>query len=255
MSNGSPVMMVEAKSLGTPLQDSVLAQGINYCLMEGTSYFSVTDGRLWEIYETHKPVPINDKRIVRFDLREDPAQVCLKALALWRPSVETGQVSAGHTPIVGLSQREPDIPQTPPIEEPVIQPESVVPVPDGVGWQPLSEFSPAPGSTRPTEVMFPDNSTVQIKNWKSIIVESTRWLVNKGFLDQSHCPVQLPSASARYIVHTASIHQSGKPFVQDEQVGEFYIETNAGSKALIQQTQRIIQHVGQDPAQFKVRLP
>ena len=44
MNGGSPAMMVEAKSLGTPLQDSVLAQGINYCLMEGTSYFSVTGG-------------------------------------------------------------------------------------------------------------------------------------------------------------------------------------------------------------------
>ena len=36
LTNGSPAMMVEAKKLGTPLQDSVVAQGINYCLMEGT---------------------------------------------------------------------------------------------------------------------------------------------------------------------------------------------------------------------------
>ena len=38
-------MMVEAKKLGTPLRDAVLAQGINYCLMEGTKHFSVTDGQ------------------------------------------------------------------------------------------------------------------------------------------------------------------------------------------------------------------
>ena len=69
ISNGSPAMMVEAKKLSTPLRDQVLAQGINYCLMEGTGYFSVTDGQHWEIYETHKPVPIDDKRIVSWDLK------------------------------------------------------------------------------------------------------------------------------------------------------------------------------------------
>ena len=74
LSNGSPVMMVEAKKLGTPLQDPVLAQGINYCLMEGTSHFSVTDGARWEIYETHKPVPIDEKRIVEFNIEgQSPA--------------------------------------------------------------------------------------------------------------------------------------------------------------------------------------
>ena len=55
LSNGSPAMMVEAKKLSTRLRDQVLSQGINYCLMEGTSYFTVTDGQRWEVYETHKP--------------------------------------------------------------------------------------------------------------------------------------------------------------------------------------------------------
>ena len=52
LNNGSPVMMVEAKKLGTPFGDSVLSQGVNYCLMQGTNYFSVTDGQRWEVYET-----------------------------------------------------------------------------------------------------------------------------------------------------------------------------------------------------------
>lgn len=59
--NGKSVIMLEAKKLDTPLNDAI-GQGIQYCLVEGTEYFSVTDGRRWEIYETHKPVPIDDKR-------------------------------------------------------------------------------------------------------------------------------------------------------------------------------------------------
>lgn len=83
LSNGRAAMIVEAKKLGTPLRDSVLSQGINYCQVEGTKYFAVTDGRHWEIYATHEPVPIDEKRIIAFDLcGPNTAEVCLSALAL-----------------------------------------------------------------------------------------------------------------------------------------------------------------------------
>ena len=100
LGNGKPLMMVEAKKLDTPLRD-VVGQGIQYCLIQGTAHFSVTDGRRWEIYETHRPVPIDDKRIVSFDLKEqDPAEVALQALALWRPGVQAGHVAPGHAPVI-----------------------------------------------------------------------------------------------------------------------------------------------------------
>lgn len=103
--NGKSVIMLEAKKLDTPLNDAI-GQGIQYCLVEGTGYFAVTDGRNWEIYETHKPVPIDDKRIVQFDLKDpSAADACLKALALWRPSVISGQVIGGETPVIGLSEK------------------------------------------------------------------------------------------------------------------------------------------------------
>ena len=102
LENDRPLMMVEAKKLDTPLRDAVLSQGINYCLMEGTKHFTVTDGQRWEVYETHKPVPIDEKRVA-FDLKgQSPAKVCLEALALWRPSVESGHVAAGSAPVAGL---------------------------------------------------------------------------------------------------------------------------------------------------------
>ena len=100
LDGGRPLMMVEAKKLDTPLRDAVLSQGINYCLMEGTKHFTVTDGQRWDIYETHRPVPIDEKRVASFDLKaQSPAEVCLKALALWRPSVESGHVAPGSAPV------------------------------------------------------------------------------------------------------------------------------------------------------------
>ena len=260
MNDGSPAMMVEAKSLGTPLQDSVLAQGINYCLMEGTSYFSVTDGRLWEIYETHKPVPIDEKRIVRFDLTDNPTQVCLKALALWRPSVESGYIDVGQNPIAGLPQNQPKAQQIQPapIEEPVIQPTPDTLAVDRTDWQPLSEVN-LPKGYSPSEILiqfpFPDKTTVKAKNRNSILMEVTRWLVNQNHLGPSHCPVQLPQASSRHLIHTEPIHPSGRQFsTQSKKVGPLYIETQQQTETIIKITCHIIKTAGQDPSKFKVRI-
>ena len=106
--NGKSVIMLEAKKLDTPLNDAI-GQGIQYCLVEGTEYFVVTDGRCWEIYETHKPVPIDDKRIVQFDLK-DPliVDVCLKALALWRRTVVSDQIVAGQVSIASPTTEQPN---------------------------------------------------------------------------------------------------------------------------------------------------
>lgn len=89
-SGNKPLMMVEAKKLDTSLRDEkVLIQGLAYCQKQGTRYLSVTDGRRWEIYETHKAVPINEKRIVEFDLKNGlAAEGCSKALVLRRSDVE-----------------------------------------------------------------------------------------------------------------------------------------------------------------------
>ena len=53
LGNGKPLMMVEAKRLGTLLGD-VVGQVIGYCLIQGTEHFAVSDGSRWEVYETRK---------------------------------------------------------------------------------------------------------------------------------------------------------------------------------------------------------
>ena len=52
--------MVEAKKLGEDLQGAV-SQGVQYCLERGTQHFAVTDGQRWAVYETHRPVPIEQE--------------------------------------------------------------------------------------------------------------------------------------------------------------------------------------------------
>ena len=252
--NGKLVMMLESKKLDTDLRDAV-RQGIQYCLEEGTEYFSVTDGIRWEIYKPHEPVPINEKRIISFNLKDQSvAEACLKALALWRPGVLSGPVQVGQTPIVGLPDEQTSITKSQPTQETPVQPPS--PDTDDKGWQPLSELNPQKDTSKPwiTEILFPDGKSVLIKKtWKAIMVEIVRWLIENKKLNESHCPVFVVTARSNYLVATSPKHSNGKNFHSSENIGSFYIETSHGGGRIVQNIKYIIQYVGQDPAEFKVR--
>ena len=233
LSDSKPVMMVEAKKLGTPLRDKVLTQGLNYANGQGTKYFSVSDGARWEIYETFKPVPTAEKRIVEFNLKSGSvAEACLKALTLWGLRV-SGQVATSPEPRTPNAQRTPSS--------------------DKQKWQPLSKLDPQRGSRSPVEIQFPDGSAISIETWKSLLVEIVRWLEKNGLLTANHCPLRMTPKSKKYTVSTKPIHSDERTFLVPERAGSLYIEAYVGSKEGARTTRTVIERVGQDPAQFKVR--
>lgn len=236
--DGKPVVMVEAKSLGSSLQGAV-GQGIQYCLVQGTAYFLVTDGRRWEIYETHRPVPIDEKRVVSFDLKgPSAAEACLQALSLWRPSVISGSVQPGKAPVVGLDNAQSGAEPPPP-------------PPDD--WRPISTLRPVPGSGEPppSKILFPDNSSTSISAWVGVTEAIVRWLMEKGFLTAAHCPIQ---RGENYVLATSPTHPNGQP-MRYKEINSLYLNRNYSSSNQVRSTRRIIEHVGQDPAKFKVRFP
>ena len=238
MSAGRPAMMVEAKKLGTPLRDKALEQSIGYCLMEGTPHFAVTDGVRWEIYETHSPVPIDQKRIVEFDLSSDsPASFSLKALALWRPSVESGS----------LEQAQPSV-----IEE---EQSIAIPTPPLPGdWRRFTDTGYAKGQ-KPVELQFPDSARTELKGWFSLLQETTRWLSENGHLTPAHCPIMPKGAGAkRYIAHTEPTHSDGRAFSKAVEVNGLFVETHPQVRFHFGYAKILIEHVGQDPSQFRVRF-
>ena len=247
--SGKPAMMVEAKSLGTPLQD-VVEQGIRYCLLEGTLHFAVTDGRRWEIYETHKPVPIDEKRIVSFDLQGQPAaEVCLQALALWRSAVQFGHVGLGQQLVVGSPSQHETSPPEPQI--PSAQPTSQST--DGREWQPMSDWNPEQGDDRPVEIMFPDGSRAPIKFAYEVAVESARWLVDRNILTARHCPITKDNRGRNLVTDNPDLLPDQYPS-DKKKVGELYIGVQYNGYIHVRNARTIIKHVGQDPAQFKVRF-
>ena len=242
LGSGKPVMMIEAKRLDVNLQ-SAASQGITYCITDGIEYFTVTDGKRWEIYETHRPVPINEKMVVSFDLKGmTTAEVCLKALVLWRHEVYAGNLSTGQVPVLESAGGVATALVTPP--------------PDDAEEIPLTDFNPQPKSkpSQGSAIVFPDGTSHILSDWKSIAIETTRWLILKEHLKKSHCPVQIPGAKTRYAINSEPVHSDEKSFVAFQQIETLYLDMGHTFQGHVKNARGIIAHVGLDPAQFKVRL-
>ena len=253
LSNGRPAVMVEAKKLGESLSLSVISQVLNYCLIEGTAHFAITDGRRWEIYETHKPVPISEKQVASFDLLDaSPSDVCLKALALWHQNIASGKVGTAHTPVVTPTDNVPADAQQdgpPPASSPT-QP-TATPTASGTvaseDWKLLSRFDPETGSQVPAQIMLPDNSIYGVKYWHEIVGKAVSWLSNNDYLKESDCPI-IDGQTCVLSTQPDDISIRGR-----KEIDSFYFTSNRNCDTLVKRARLIIERVGQDPSQFKVR--
>ena len=247
--DGNPAIVIESKKLAEPLQGGkALDQGILYCAYTGAGYFILTDGNSWELYESGKTSPITS-----FALTNESAAACLKALALWRPSVIAGQIAVGETPVVGLPDDQPGTTEPQPVEESTVQPTE--PDQDDAEWTPLSVFVPEPKTQPPSAITFPDGSRASSKLWNGILTEIVRWLVENGHLSENQCPILRGPRSKKSLVDIESVHSDGTSFFNFKSVGSLYIDTHGNAMTLINRSKYLIQYVNQDPAQFKVRLP
>ncbi len=241
LNDGSPFIVVEAKKLGEDLRGGrALDQGILNCVRTGSKFFLLTDGRVWEIFESGSDAPK-----ISFDLK-DPSvgEICLKTMALWRPSAASGKMTVAETPVIGFSQHDPN--PTPP------HPVPPHPPPDD-DWQTLTEVKTAVGQ-KVTALQFPDGTIAQTATWRDVVTETVRWLANIGALTAMHCPIMSDSPKAkRYMVHTSPVNSDGSAFTSSRKVNGLHVELNYNLNALRQVALYIISRVGQAPSDFKVR--
>ena len=210
-----PRLVIEAKKLDRAISNG-LDQSITYCVGRGIPYFVVTNGKDWAAYETHRPVPTPDKRIVDFNLA-DPAQIIvMKMLWLWRGNFESG---SPITPVV------PDRPASQPTATSVPQPAAATPPntiqPDrGI---PLDKFNPSRGDHPPAALLFPDGTDKKIVEWFEIQTSVVKWLIETGRLTEADCPIT--GSRGGYLVAASPVSKNGNSFLQPKQVGNLWIDT------------------------------
>ncbi|MCY3557605.1 MAG: type I restriction enzyme HsdR N-terminal domain-containing protein [Chloroflexi bacterium] len=247
-SDESPRIIVEAKRLGTPLQP-VATQGINYCVQSGVPYFALTDGQHWELYETFRPVPLEDKVVVTLDLKSSVVESCLDAMALWQSSVSTGNIRQSARPVVeaNVVASQPQPSSDPPSQVGAVQVET------GDDWKSLRDFAPEPG-TKPSALRFPDGKTTRTANWADYIAEIVDWLRVAGSLTAHHLPVRFGDQTNNVISAVPPNDPGFSGSGVYRQVGDWYVRTNYTGGQHAGNAQRIIELAGLNPADFAVKL-
>lgn len=226
-----PQLVIEAKKLGTPIGDEVIAQTISYCIREGIPYFVVTNGNDWEIYPTFggAHVRLTEKRIVDFSLTDPAQDTVMKMLWLWRGNFESGSPIVPAAPDRPASQpTAPSAPQ-PPAAEP---PPNVVRSDRGV---PLDEFEPSRGDTPPAALLFPGGTEKKIAKWFEIQTSVVEWLIGTGRLTAADCPVR--GSKGGHLVVASSDYKS---FQNPKQVGNLWIAAAADIPTQVKKARNIL---------------
>ena len=240
---GQPQIIVEAKKLGSPLQNA-MQQVINYCIRDGYEHFAVTDGQIWQVYKTNRSGRLEDKLVVQIDLNDDAATTCLRALALWKPAVSGGSIAVS-----------PTLSAAPPIDEPA-KPTAPSPTPDARlatgAWHRLTDFNPKAGA-KPAAVRLPDGSQQTATSWIDFSTAIVTWLKSTGRLTVDSLPIRIGN-SKTYFVNTTNDRSNGQPFVTSRQVGDWFVNGHYGAEQQMKNARELIKITGLDPADFAVQL-
>ena len=132
-------------------------------------------------------------------------------------------------------------------------PHNALPVAPTGDWHSLSDIQPKQGDDEPTQMMFPDGSSVSITTWTQAVIQAVQWLTDNYHLNATHCPIQPPRSRNRYIVAVNPIHPSGKEFWRAREVNSLHIELNFTAADTVRNANTIIERTGMDASQFKLR--
>ena len=238
-----PRLVIEAKKLGRPIGDGI-NQSITYCVGRGIPYFVVTNGRDWTAYETHKPVPVTDKRIVDFSLT-DPAQATvMKMLWLWRGNFES------ESPIVPVAPDRPAPQQTVTPAPPPAPAESPSSMQRPNRGTPLGEFNPNRRDHPPAALLFSDGTEKEITNWYEFQTLVVEWLIETDRLTKADCPVEGPRGGL--LVTTSPKHQQTKKIEHAKLEGDLYIHSDKDAPSHVNAAKEILRTRGVDLSDVRV---
>ncbi|MBI2866255.1 MAG: hypothetical protein HYX99_02700 [Chloroflexi bacterium] len=253
LEQGKPQVLVEAKRLGNALS-AALEQNIGYCIRTGAPYLVNTDGQRWEVYDIYKQGPIDQKRVVTFDIAStDQNKVAAAAIFLWRGNYRQVAVPAATLPPPATVAQLTPAPQ-PPLRPvvPLVQAPSPGPTAPPTG-QNLANFAPKPGDKAPTNIIAPDGASFQCGSFKNLLVRVATWLAHNNKLTASQCPVSTAGAWKRYLIHTQPVHRNGNAFRNGVQAGSLWVETHANSLQNLEYTRFLLKLVNEDPARWEVK--
>jgi hypothetical protein len=273
--DGKRMLFVEAKKLSVDVeQREVMRQLAKYSFAEGTKYGVLTNGAVWVLIRSFEEGTTLTERIVwKTDLENDKLpSVCRKIMTISKDNVEQiealvkkvqilsevwqslldepEEVLRGLMPVVKslLTQGYPDIRfEDAEIEE--LLRERIRDVIRDTTEVILEEIGPAPDGSRGGEKprkMKLAGEVFDLRNSWEILTNTANWLIKKGKLKPSDCPVGL--GHKRNLVNTQPKHKYGDDFRAPKKLTNgLWIETHYSTAGCINSAKRLLERFGFSP--------
>lgn len=227
---GRNAMIVEAKKLDENL-DKYTEKLTKYVQDKSVRYGVLTNGQKWRMYDSETTMKSPQ---MEFDITDSEGVVISKAIQLHRSVVLDGVLRQPRARVKTVAKR--------------MNVASLV-ISDRRGDEKiLSDIMYVKDMAHPKELVCPDKR-VPLNSWIDLLAGVANWLVSRKHLDKSHCPIPIGTKNA--ILNTRPVHQNGKSFSTQKEVGNLYLNTNTGPSNAIRYAIRLIEAAGIKISYFK----
>ena len=110
-------------------------------------------------------------------------------------------------------------------------------------------------SIKPLQMRDSKGTEIPVRNWANLLSETAEWLIREGLLTENDCPVSVVGERSRYLIHEMPIHEDQRRFKNIKKLSNgLNLELQLSSGMIAQRCAPLVEHFGQDPAQFHVWL-
>ena len=233
--NKRVVLVVEAKALGSRLEEGELLQTISYCSMVGCQHFVMTNGDTWEGYDLSAVGDIVEKR--RLDFSVTGRHGIMDLFWLWPGNFES---TPARPNVHRHSKREPGRSTKAKSQE--TSPNSVA----------LAGFRYKKGMRKPLQLAFPDGVTKDVSSWARVQVATAMWLIETRRVEGR---TPLENTHGTYLINQEPRRANGSDFLDPREVGNgLWIEMHYSPANHLKKTQEMLVACDVDPTTVQIVL-
>ena len=265
--NKKRVLFIEVKNLSKDVEDHI-NQLARYCFDEGVDYGVITNGKKWLLlksYENNKK--LKDRKVWVIDIDDDKIEMVVTRLDFisrenvknlrtlvknqdllakaWQNAMESQELLVRPMYNVIKKRLSGKVPPSEIMDfvsvkiSELIGPNVAMPnreprvARDRVRSKNSNQVSTKYQNTKKPRMMRIRGSSIRIDNSYEILLETAKYLFNKGFLNKSDMPIN--ASKGRSIVNSKPKHPTGREFTNGKTcLPGVYVETNNSRERTIQ---------------------
>ena len=243
MCDGTPILLIEAKKLGTKLTADTLLQAFGYVDDKSVEFVAISNGDDWQVYRT----PLSNREtIATFAVTDDSADATALEAAKLSRHIMTATIGQGEVaPSAvsgGTTQREntdEDGQSSKRIER---EPDPTVAHSDGK-WVNLRDPDFNPEGFRPIRLMI-DGEEISAPvgkgnkrlkwDWPKILVAVATWMIKNQQLSRNDCPIKKFPNGEQYLINTDKVHANENKFRAPKDLPRgMFMDTHGGTDQVV----------------------